>query len=170
MRTLTTVHTVYNFDELSAEVQSKVIKDFQQSEHEYVFQWLDKDMQCELEELLNQNKFKNANVNVYYSLSYCQGDGAMFEGTLQYKGWNVSIKQVGHYYHYNSKSINIESVNTGLDASQKIYEEFNELYIDICKKLERYGYEAIEAATSEEAIIDLINASEYEFYSDGKLV
>jgi hypothetical protein len=169
VRTFTTEHTVYSFDELSAEVQSKVIEEFQQSEFVNGFEWLADEMQYKLEELLNQNKLKNADVNVYYSLSYCQGDGAMFEGTLQYKGWNVSIKQVGHYYHYNSKSIDIESVNTGLEAPQKIYDEFNELYIDICKKLERYGYDAIESATTEEAIKDLINSNEYEFYSNGKL-
>ena len=169
MRSFTTEHIVYSFDELSAEVQSKVIEEFQQREFEYGFEWLTVDMQYKLEELLKQNGIKKSEVKVFYSLSYCQGDGAMFEGWIQYKSWGINIKHSGRYYHHNSKTFTIESVNTGSEAPQKIYEEFNNLYVDICKELERYGYNAIEAATTEEAIKELISSNEYEFYTNGTL-
>ncbi len=34
---------------------------------------------------------------------------AAFEGTIYWKAWQADIKQSGHYYHYNSKNIEVDT-------------------------------------------------------------
>lgn len=166
MRKFTTEHTVYEFDELSKDAQDKAIQDWRDRED---FPWLSDDMNNELEYLLEQAKISyEFTPNLYYSLSYSQGDGAMFEGTVKWRGYTVTIKQSGHYYHENSKSIDIET-RAGNDAKESVYEQFNEVYVDICRKLERYGYDQMEHALSEENVAQWIRENEYEFYADGSM-
>lgn len=132
-------------------------------------------MQDNLRELLDNTEIKLAEgykMQVFYSLSYCQGDGAMFEGTFLYRDkYYVTVKQSGHYYHYNSKSIEVESedidgeeVDTG-----EIEEEFNHIYVNICEKLAKAGYEYIEGENSEENILETMRINEYTFESDGTM-
>ena len=167
MRHFTTEHTVYNFDELSPEAQAHAIDYFRDTEE---FTFLGDDMAEELYQMLANNKITyDEPPKVYFSLGYSQGDGAMFEGTVYWKAWRAKIKQSGHYYHYNSKDIELTSIKTDKEAPDKTYDEFNELYIEICSKLEKYGYSIIEAMTSDEYIIDMINANEYEFDINGGL-
>lgn len=168
MRKFTTEHTVYNFDELSEDAKQKAIENYREGED---FPFLTDDMLYKLEELLKENKIKyDITPNVYYSLSYCQGDGAMFEGLVYWKQYQIRIKQSGHYYHYNSKTFDIDLIN-GNNISMKTYEkteaEFNELYVQICKELEQYGYDQIEYATSDETISTYLREEFNEFYKDG---
>jgi hypothetical protein len=78
-------------------------------------------------------------LKVYYSLSNCQGDGVMFQGSLYYKGEYIKISHSGHYYHANSKSLDFET-----DKGQELETEFNDLYISICEDLEKIGYDFID--------------------------
>ena len=55
------------------------------------------------------------------------------------------------------------------EVLDEAYNEFNELYDNICKKLERWGYEYIDDMTSEQSILEMIEANEYEFTSDGDI-
>lgn len=167
MRKYITEHTVYNFNELSQEAKEKAIEQFRDNEN---FYFLSDDMQYHLEGLLKDNKITYGELpKVFYSLSWSQGDGAMFEGRIYWKSYTADIKQSGHYYHYNSKNIELYSTKTDKEASDKVYDQFNDLYVDICKKLERYGYDCIDYALSEEAIIETIEANEYEFTKEGAL-
>jgi len=169
MRTYTTRHTVYGFDELAKDVQAKVIEKFAQDEYEHGLNFMTEDMTAYLlDELLPRHKMKTNNAKIYYRLSYSQGDGAMFEGTIQWRGYTVSIRQSGHYYHYNSKEFTIETRH-GNDAKESVYDLFNDLYVEICKDLAKYGYEYIDGATSIETVTENIRANEYEFYEDGRL-
>lgn len=170
MRQVTTTYTVYKFDDLDKEAQERALDWFREHE-EYPF--LYEDMQYKLEELLKQHKVRYDDApTVYYSLSWCQGDGAMFEGRVYWRQYTIDIKQSGNYYHYNSKNFDINLTN-GNNISMETYErverEFNELYVDICGELERYGYAQIDYILSEEAIKETIDANEYEFYKDGRL-
>lgn len=49
----------------------------------------------------------------------------------------------------------------------KVREELEDIYIDLCGKLKKQGYEDIEYQDSEEAIKETINANEYEFTKEG---
>lgn len=168
MRTFTTTTTVYKFDELSDEAKEKALQEH--TENNYM-PFLSADMNERLHELLGENKLKyDEQPEVLYSLSYSQGDGAMFEGTVYYKAWRVDISHSGHYYHENSKDLDITSVKTGNDAPDKVYSEFNELYVSICKELEQYGYDQIEWQNSEEYFAEMCEANEYEFTKDGVMV
>lgn len=173
MRTAQT--KVYSFEELSKEAQKKAVDYFRETND---FFFLEDCMNERLHKLLQENKIKDDNdtseagtkpTQVFYSLSYSQGDGAMFEGVFFWKSYTAVIKQSGHYNHYNSKIIELYSTKTGKDAKEDVYTEFNDIYINICKQLEDYGYSIIEEENSEEHIKDMIHANEYEFISTGEL-
>jgi hypothetical protein len=73
------------------------------------------------------------------------------------------------YYHYNSKNIELwdESGEVSLDAEEKVYCEFNDLYVDICQKLEKHGYNYIEAEDEDSVVDETILANEYTFLVNG---
>ncbi|KKN04365.1 hypothetical protein LCGC14_1098120 [marine sediment metagenome] len=162
MRTVKT--KVYSIDELSKEAKEKAIKDWIETDE---LEFLSEDLSYKLEELLKEHKIEG-DAKIYYSLSYCQGDGAMFEGSFEWKGYEVEIEHNGHYYHYNSKMIGI-SDNNGKDVSEKIEKEFNNLYVKICKELEEYGYDCIGTSQEDESVVDAMKASDHEFTEDGEM-
>jgi hypothetical protein len=156
---------VYEFDELSEEAKESA-REWYRSGNDYYF--LSEQMDEKLHELLKKNKIKCDNPKINYSLSYCQGDGAMFEGTIKWKSYTATIKQSGHYYHYNSKDIStLESIKTGKYASDEVEQEFEELYVKICKELANYGYECIEYENSDASVDETIRANGYTFTETG---
>lgn len=164
---------LYEYKELSKESQGKVIEYFRKGNE---YSQLEEYMEESIVSLLKDNGIvETGDTKINYSLSYCQGDGAMFYGFFKWKGYNVTIKQAGRYSHYNSKDINItdnegESIpNTVFYAKQPVDEAFNEVYVSICKKLEKYGYACIEAEDSEERIVETIEANEYLFTEEGRI-
>jgi len=168
MRIQTDSYKVYNFDELERDIQEKVLNKFRENED---FPCMSEDLSYELETLLKIYKIKyNDTPKLYYSLSYSQGDGVMFEGTVYWKSYVAIIKQSGHYYHYNSKEIELFSIKTDKDASEKVYKEFNGIYVDICQKLEKIGYDNIDYILDEKNITENIEANEYEFKENGVLI
>lgn len=169
MKTITKEYTLYEFKELSEEAKNSAIERYRNTCYEYELPFLEEDMQYHLEELLKKNRMKCSDSKVYYDLSYSQGSGAMFTGTVEWKSYIVNIKHYGRYYHYNSKEFTIESAKTSKEARAEVYAEFNELYVDICKELERLGYNHIEDYTSDESIADILEANEYEFLEDGSI-
>jgi hypothetical protein len=92
----------------------------------------------------------------------------MFEGHFTWKGYNVSIKHSGHYYHSNSKTIEIID-NEYRDVCDKDQQAFETIYQDICKKLEKDGYDFIEYEDSEESFRETCDANEYLFELSGKM-
>lgn len=79
MRTIE--QTIYKFDELSKEVQNRLIEKYKEKEYDFYIDYeLDNDMIELAKELLNDYFGANANyVSCMYDLSYSQGDGAMIE-------------------------------------------------------------------------------------------
>lgn len=163
--------TLYNFNELSKEVQKKVIKRFQEKEEHF---FLSDDMKETLKELLKENNIKGE-AKLYYSLSHSQGDGVCFVGEFEYKDVTLYITHRGHYYHSNSVIIEAqETKNLGyhIDEEEPLYkqvQEFEVIYQTICKKLEKFGYGCIESDLEESNIIDNIEANGYTFRDSGEI-
>lgn len=195
MKTITRNIELYEYDELNKEAQEKALAKWKEG-NDYFF--LEDCMNERLHELLEEKGIKDLNgeydvVNqkrpenkgkVLYSLSYCQGDGAMFTGEFefasevapkvngQWKKYTAYVTHSGRYYHSNSKLIEIhESENLGFDIGEdyqpKIYAEFEGMYKDICKELERFGYNFIEHEDSEESFSEECEANGYTFLSNG---
>ena len=130
------------------------------------FPFLEENLKDVLEEELKKNKLKfDSDLKIYFDLGYSQGSGVMFEGIITTDKAEFKIKHIGHYYHYNSKEIEliklfeknkeiyIDEFNKRQDKkAEKLEEEFNILYKEICKKIEKMGYEIIEN-TQEENIL-----------------
>lgn len=168
MKTIT--YNVYKFNELSDNAKQVAIDEWRANDANDDMTFLFEDMQDQCSELLENNKIEGE-ARVYYSLASCQGDGAMFEGSFYWNGHNVNIKHSGRYYHSYSKNINIvnSSLDDSPDASEAICEEFEALYQDICAKLEKYGYEAIDYRHSEESISETLIANDYDFRENGSI-
>lgn len=86
--------TIYNFNELEKEIQEKLIKEEKEcSFNSYMECCFHDDMVDKATELVN-NYFGNSSnfVDTYYSLSYCQGDGAMIEFDIDIKDLNNKYK------------------------------------------------------------------------------
>lgn len=164
MKTIETI--VYTYDELSKEAKEKA-REWWNNDDDYPF--LSESMDNHATYLLTKNKIKADDIKVYYSLSFSQGDGAMIQMRGMWKSYTFKVTHSGHYYHYNSKEIDLESTKTGNDASDKTYEEFNNLYVEICRQLAQYGYDEIEYLSSEEAVAETLMANDYQFTIDGTI-
>lgn len=113
-------------------------------------------------------KYASKYAKVYYSLGHCQGDGVMFEGTFEWKGWIVNVKHSGHYYHSHSKVIELSNDN-GDEPTQADENAFEIIYQDICKRLEKTGYEYIDDVQTEEYFEEQCNANNWTFEEDGTM-
>lgn len=164
--------TLYEYSELSPQAKKKAL-DYHR-EHGFDTYDLQVHLDNLISDLLEKHKIKPAEgtyAKIYYSLSNSQGDGAMFEGTFDWKNYTVKIKQSGHYYHSNSKVIEIvgENEHGTYDAPEADENAFEAIYQSICKELEKVGYEHIEDMESESYFIELCNANEWTFREDGTL-
>lgn len=166
METITKTFNVYNFNELSKEVQKKVIEREEKEIRELEIEdFLKEEMEFYAQQLLEENFGDKAVFqNVYYSLSYCQGDGAMIEFDLVYYGKNLSIKhdKYCHYYHENS----FEVIENDKELTELQYNTLKEKIIKINKQLAEYGYQFIEEDRTSQAIEQLKNCM---FYGNGDI-
>ena len=166
---------LYEYDELNKKAQERALSDW--NEHND-----DPFMQSHMINLLKEKleersiKYDTDTINVYYSLALCQGDGFMFEGLLTWKKkWSVRINHSGHYYHSNSKTVEIwETAKDNLDHSDNIVpeavaESFEEMYQAVCKEMEQIGYDHIEYTQSEESFREVCEANGYTFEKNGKM-
>lgn len=93
MELITKEYEVYNFDELSDDVKKKLIERERENQKElYCECWLEEDMGLKASYLINDYfGITSDYLKTYYSLSYCQGDGAMIE-------FNINIKDLNNKY------------------------------------------------------------------------
>ena len=166
---------VYDYKELSKVAKERAYKDWRADvEHDFLGELMGE----KLDELLKKYKIKSENAETYFSLSYCQGDGAMFYGEFEWKKYTIYIKHSGRYYHSNSKTIEIqETKDLGMhiddeyepEGKNNIYTKFEAVYQKICKELEDFGYKCIEDEESLEHFLDVCNDYQYTFTIDGKM-
>lgn len=113
---------IYTFDELSEEAKQKAIENYRDNDE---MEWLPDDMQWKLDELLEEVKnLTTHSSKIFYSLTYCQGDGAMFEFDGEYtyrkKTYYIKVRQSGNYYHKYSHTWYFQD----LENTKKFLEAF----------------------------------------------
>lgn len=169
MKTIT--KNIYQFNELSEEAKKKAVKDYLDELDDYHF--LPDDMDYKAGELLEEKGLEVVgDYKVYYSLSHCQGDGAMIEGMFIWGDWFVKVKHSGHYCHERSTSIELwkDEGEITVDAEKEDYTKFEEeVYIPMCKELARYGYDCIDTFRAFDNIADILEGNEYWFTEDGEI-
>lgn len=104
-------------------------------------------------------------LKILYSLSYCQGDGVSFEGTLKRDGITYNVEQHGMYVHEYSLSV------TAYNANDEKVDDVDEALKDMqaaCRETERVGYEEIDYENSAEYIDEVMEANKYTFSVDGE--
>jgi len=116
-------------------------------DNDYIF--LSEDLKEKAIELLKENdlSFNEQDFEIFYSLSYCQGDGVCFDNlkiNLWDSIWTLYIKQSWHYYHSNSMNFDFNYE----EDKNLLEEEENKIIFSIknlCKDLEKYWYNLIES-------------------------
>jgi len=142
---------LYQFDELSDEAKEKAISKFRE---DLDFPFLEEDLNKYLKQLLKENKI-NGEPKLMFSFSYCQGDGVCFTGTFKWKNYLISIVHNDNYFHKHSTDIFMETA-FGNEVRAEVYDEFKELYFDLCDKVEKEGYKII------------VEINDYEFKENGE--
>lgn len=162
---------VYKFDELSDEAKQTAIERERERVYEFDLDYLSEYLQTELEMMLEECGARNLDVRVRYSLGYCQGDGASFTGDFDFKAYHVTVDTNSWGVHYShNRSVDVKEMNslkTDQDAPDSKWSAMQTMIEDIGMELEKIGYSYIESITSDESIIDNINANEYEFTAEG---
>jgi hypothetical protein len=180
---------IYKFEELTVQAQQKAIENLRDINTNH--DWYD-DI---FEDATTIGRLFGLDIEkIYFSGFWSQGDGASFEGDYCYKKGGLkavkeyapqdtelhdivkalqneqsinfykstaNIRQQGRYYHENTMYIDIENGNE--DCFSNLLRDYARW---IYKKLES-GYDYL---TSEQAILETIQANDYEFTENGNLV
>lgn len=182
---------VYKFSELSKEAQKVAIEKERNDFYEYgepLFMFED---YCE--EKAKEYGFYDCKFQ--WSISYSQGDGLSFSGridaadlikmampnvkrsiaTVLANNITIEIKGNTSRYAYAAKSdvdLWMDEYNREHPNLQKLVDELRtyleDLYMQICRELEKEAYSWIESENEDSAIIDRIEANEFEFTQDGR--
>lgn len=160
--------TIYDFDELNESVKEELIEDKKKSDYDFYMEYLfHDDIGSIASDLINDYFGITSNyLKTYYSLSYCQGDGAMIEFDINIKDLNNKYKifsdeeirfltdkgivnnievrhNSNHYYHEYTFGINFNYYDMGYTSSDVIDEgyqitddEFNTLEDRLYKLLD----------------------------------
>lgn len=182
MRTI----NVYGFNELSSEVQKKVIDRYRDS---YV----------DIEDAMNiefSNYVGNLDFTLSYSLNCCQGDGVSFTGmaegreevlklaNLVYSGevpkkilrrinsdiiYKVEFNRIGsHYVHKYTVVTKVVVDGDYLPIAEDFKVAITHWYLNTCNALETFGYNTIDTMRSDDYVRECIIANDLEFTEDGK--
>lgn len=189
---------VYEFNELSKDVQDKVIKRYRENLADLLNQYLEDIMYQEF-----NNYTDNLDFELSYSLNCCQGDGVSFTGSAESKeelfklaslvydnkipknilrliDWDIIYKidfarNSQYYVHKYTVTISIiENYNTNKDychisrAIAEFEKAINRWYLQVCDNLEKTGYDTIEDMYSDANIKSYIEANGCEFFIDGR--
>lgn len=187
MRKIEKIINVYNFDELDERAKQKALTDRMEIEKNiYCNCCLESDMEEKAKELLDKY-FKGAIFNnVYYSLSYCQGDGAMIEFSIGIEDFNkyyhvfndedmrflleneiiekIEIKHVGRYYHKYAFDINICYNNANWEYG---YDDIKDDYNISESDFDNMDEKLCKATSRDSAFYNDIVAMNYEFENFG---
>ena len=80
----------------------------------------------------------------------------------------ASKNQVDIYLDNWTSSINVVNTNRINEVVAKVLAKVEDIYMDLCSKLEKEGYAELENIDSDEYLKDAIEANEYEFTADGR--
>jgi len=110
-----------------------------------------------LSELKKRGYKVDDDLQVNFSLSYCQGDGVCFSGMVEIDAMWYEIRSDG-------SSHIIEAVDEREDESTPVLNEMCE----VAKLAEKAGYAEIEYQNSDELVDETMEANEYTFTSTGE--
>jgi hypothetical protein len=155
---------LYSFDELDEMGKEKAIEEMQNRLHEWIGEEeLTDFLTYKLEEEISDRQ----ELEINYSLSYCQGDGVALYGRIYREQgptltWPDRVAYVdllrtsisNRYSHWNSFNVEAsDEADEPVDLAGTVIEQ---QLRDLCKDLERAGYKYMEGATSKEAAISYI--------------
>jgi hypothetical protein len=155
---------IYKFEELSDEAKERAIAKWYEDE-DYPF--LQDDLTESLKSLLSDNGCEYANIKTFYSLSYSQGDGLCFTGSITKDGKTLKLTHNGRYYYATSVTMDYydEEMGDEIDA----VEELKTIYFNLCYKLEKEGYAILEYRMDNDEFADNCDANNYEFDEYGNI-
>lgn len=194
MRTIT--KTLYTFEELSEDAKKYAIKSYiEDDDLSFINGGLSVEMSYKLAEY-GYEGYNKDDLDICYSLGYCQGDGMAFYGKIDFEKWYKLHKK--HFTPYENKRIKNEELYIGIEIAkinhlydhahsmgvdvtienyennevlerirEKIYNIVDNEISDISGELEDYGYEYIEYCRTDEYVIEEFENGEYEFNEDG---
>lgn len=178
---------VYNFSELSIEAQEKVINDYYENE-DYFY------LSDDLNEELNQIDCYFHDTEFYYSLNYSQGDGLHILGKFDIDKWlkdkynfkqsvndtvynliySVESKSNRRYCFASKSDISVD-IDPYLDKYpnleeliDSIIDDIKDYYMDLCKKLETYGYSILDYRMDIAEFSDYADGNDYLYLPDGE--
>lgn len=157
MKKIQKTYDIYNFDELDKEIQEKLIEEEKEAQTEFYYEtFLQNDMEDEAKRLLHEYFGDKAEFeNVYYSLSWQQGDGAMIEFNTYYYGKYVEVRHSGYYYHARCFSINT------YELTDKQEEQLKKKIIAMNEELEKIGWGLIDYEPDMESALDFLRDRQY---------
>jgi len=162
MKTVKT--TIYKFSELSKEVKEKVIeKHYEHEDYPFLSDGLTESCKA----LLDEHKIKYNDLEVMYSLSYCQGDGLCFTGNFSWKKYRVKIIHSERYYYAESVDITVMNKEGEEIDNEDIFNKFKSIYLKICRELKKEGYAEIDYRMNNEEFSELADVNEWFYYQDG---
>ena len=182
---------LYSFNELSETAKNNAIEKWR-NDSEIFLDFFNDD--CV--NLASEKGFKD--IELQYSLSYCQGDGLSFSAQsydnlenlfLQVLGkgkektakiisesCNLKIKSNNGHYCYASKSDVDIYLDYSINDSENIENVVNQVlellqdeYLELCSEMEKNGYNEIEYQLSDEAISETLQVNDYDFTEEGEI-
>ena len=193
MKIVTVKYQVFKFEELNKDAKEKVINEYYQNELENGYQTLSDDIMQNMTSI----DIYFSNIYLFYSLSYSQGDGLSFAGEFNLHQWLEdkhatmtkykrsaickNVKRVfstgnkSRYYYCGKGQIEINQDWDGVERPYldslcgKILQEIKSYYVDLCAKLEKYGYSILEYRMSNDEMKEHCESNEYNFFEDGRL-
>lgn len=163
MRTAIKETKVYKFEELSKEAKEYVKQKYYENE-EYPFLCEDLTESCKA--LLEEAGASYSDIRLLYSLSYSQGDGLCFTGTIEKGGKELRLTH--NYRYYFANSVSMEFIGEQGEEVDEI-SELKDIYFSVCKKLEDEGYGILEYRMTDEEFSEFADNNEYEYTETGKL-
>lgn len=162
MRTIQT--NIYKFSELSETAKARAIQKWYENE-DYPF--LCEDLTEDVKDYLFSNGCEFKDISLLYSLSYSQGDGLCFTGTIKKDGKELRLSH--NYRYYFAKSVSMQFIDENGEEVDEI-EELKDIYFRACKRAENQGYSILEYRMTNEEMAELCEANGYEFTEDGKRI
>lgn len=177
----TKTYNVYKFNELPDDAKAKALENLRDInvDHDGWHDWIIEDWTEKLESL----GYNDAKIS--YTGFYSQGDGASFSCTVNLEKWlivkklkskyqkalkeyqtddvSIKINNQGHYSHEFMMTIDSDNLSDALeeiilmdarDQARSIYSELKSEY---------------EGAQTDEAVIETIEANDYDFTLNGKI-
>ena len=195
MKQITVTETVFLLEELSDTARQKALEKMRNVLYEWIepdqiTEHLNGELYCALTGIYDghidtKELTKRVGLTVEWSLSNCQGDGVAIYGTLNSDdapnvNWHGASTATftrnshGHHYsHENCMTVALFSYDEGgyeIDADKATTETFAEQFRDLCRKLARSGYAAIDDLTSEQEVLYYLEWSEpRRFTIDGDI-